>query len=409
MTDDRCSQSSGQTLPLFAVIVPGLLALMALGLDGAHLFLERRDAQSAADLAALAGVRSLPDSPSSATADAITVATAHGFQQAQVVPVTPYGGDDSLIEVTVSTSVDTFFMSILGFFAPGDYSTVDVNARAVAQAEWTSEETGGGEFAILALEGCPSEEKSVDISGADDFFVGRVHSNSDVYFSGGNNTVQGDTTHVCGFHNGDNSNDFDPDPYQDQPVADPLGTEYDDYCDPDDPDYPAEVNDRFMAPSSGDWDLSSDGPWWIEGSKDSKTLRSGIYCARGNSGLIKLSDSDISVEDISPAQGGVTFVSKWMIDISGSDFDLHPHVFGVLFHTEGSDNPALKVSGSDGDWMGTMYAPNGTAEISGQQDINLAGGIVAKRVKLNGSNATINGGNEGAPQSPPEQTIALIE
>ena len=405
MSRDRGSQSSGQTLPLFAVIVPGLLALMALGLDGAQLFLERRGAQSAADLAALAGVLSLPDSPSSAAADAITVGTAHGFQQAQVVPVTPFNGDASLLEVTVSTSVDTFFMSILGFFAPGDFSAVDVNARAVAQAEWTGDDSGGGDYAILALEGCPSEEKSVDISGANDFFVGRVHSNSDVYFSGGNNTVDGETTHVCGFHNGDSSNDFEPDPAQTLPVTDPVDKVYDDYCNP----APPEVSNLFLAPSSGDWDLSSDGPWWVGGSKDSKTLRSGVYCARGNDGFIKLGDSEIVIEDVVSGNGGVTFVSKWMIDISGSDFDLHPHLFDVLFHAEGSEDPALKVAGSDGDWMGTMYAPNGTAEISGQQDINLAGGIVAKRVKLNGSNATINGGNGGAPQSPPQQTIALIE
>src|SRR5687767_2337131 len=78
---DRRRMGAGQTVALFAVVLPGLIAAMALGVDGANLALSYRDAQSAADLGALAGSRMLSaDDPSStdfnnAEARAVQVAT----------------------------------------------------------------------------------------------------------------------------------------------------------------------------------------------------------------------------------------------------------------------------------------------------------------------------------------------
>ena len=387
---------SGQTLPLFAIIVPGVLALMALGMDGAQIFVERRDAQSAADLAALSGVRELPDSATNAKSIAKTVGAANGYLQSQIIPVSPFNGDSSKIEVTVNSSVTTFFMPILAFFVGGDHSTVAVSARAVA--EQTQAVSSGGGFAIFALESCPSGEKSVDISGSDSDIVGEVHSNSDVYFSGSDNTVTGPTTHTCGspsFHNGGGGNTFNPAPAADSFRPDPINLVRSDFtCD-------------FIAPSTGDWDLSSDGSWWVGGSKDSKTLRAGTFCARGSSGFIKLSDSDIVVEEVVSGSGGVSFVAQCCIDISGSNFDLHPHEHDVLLFSEGNSDVAIKMAGSSGDWLGAIYAPNGTAEVSGSGNINLIGGIVADRVKLNGSSINLDGGSGPSVSGP--QTIALIE
>ena len=38
---------------------------------------------------------------------------------------------------------------------------------------------------------------------------------------------------------------------------------------------PAPAGGGFNGPS--DWDLSSDGAWWVGGTKDSKTLRAGVW------------------------------------------------------------------------------------------------------------------------------------
>jgi uncharacterized membrane protein len=49
----------GQSLIVIAVVMIGLIALMGLAIDGGNLFLQRRNAQNAADAAALAGTRLL--------------------------------------------------------------------------------------------------------------------------------------------------------------------------------------------------------------------------------------------------------------------------------------------------------------------------------------------------------------
>lgn len=393
MSPDRRSQSSGQTLPLFAIMVPGLLALMALGLDSAQLFLERREAQGAADLAALAGVRSLPDDSVSAKDDARIVGAAHGYAQAQIVPVTPFEGDASRIEVTVNTSVDTFFMGIFG------QSTVSLSARAVAQAEWTDDDASGGGFAVFAMETGCGNEKSVDISGSDDFFIGRVHSNSDIHVSGSNNDFSGLTTYVCDFDNGGGGNTYDPAPGPAAVEPDPVDRTWGDLC-------PAPPGGGYNGPS--DWDLASDGAWWVGGSKDSKVLNPGVYCTNGK---VKLGDSDITIQDVN-GMNGITFVGQ-RVEISGSNFILTPHKDNILFAAFANADDAMKISGSGGDWAGLIYAPNGVAELSGQangQDrFDLSGGVIAERVKLNGSDAYIDGTIGAGQVAEPQQVIALVE
>jgi Flp pilus assembly protein TadG len=403
MTIARARPSHGQTLPIFALFAPVFLALMALGLDAAQVFLERRDAQGAADLAALAGARFLHDGATAAQQaqardEAVAVAVANGYEASQVTATVPYDGSEDKIQVIIASSVNTFFMPILDLFVPGDFSTMDVSARAVAYGGYTG--GGGGAFAILALETCPSLQKSVDISGSSGFFVGRVHSNSDLYISGSDMDFTGETTYVCGnsypaFHDGGGGNTFDPAPYLGSTEPDPIAlTRADFAC-------------TFTAPSTGMWDLTSNGVWWVGGTKDSKTLRAGTYCSRGTSGGIKLSDSDIVIEDIVSGPGGVTFLAQAYIEVSGSNFQLRPHAHNVLFFSEGTSDVAIKVSGSGGTWEGYIYAPNGTAEVSGQGNWNYTGGIVAKRVKLNGSDSNINAYDADA--GPPVQQFALIE
>jgi hypothetical protein len=169
----------------------------------------------------------------------------------------------------------------------------------------------------------------------------------------------------------------------------------------------ADFTCDFLAPSTGMWDLANNGVWWVGGTKASKTLRAGTYCSRGSSGGIKLSDSDVGVEAVVSGAGGVTFMAQTQVELSGSDFQLHPHEHGILIFSEGNSDVAVKVAGSGGTWEGSIYAPNGTAEVSGQNNWNFHGGIVAERVKLNGSDSNIDGSyGDGAP---PEQQYALVE
>jgi Flp pilus assembly protein TadG len=397
----------GQTLPLFAIVAPIILAFMALGLDTAHAFLERRDAQGAADLAALAGARLLHDGATvteqaNARAKAVSVAVANGYAASQVTAITPYDGDDEKIRVVIDSGVRTVFAPVLDLIVGGSHASTNVDAGAVAYGGY--EETGGGEFAILALEGCPSLQKTLDFSGSTIDVIGRVHSNSDLYISGSTNDFVGQTSYVCPlsgyprFHNGGSGNTFTPTPGSAPAELDPVAKarSYFTPC-------------TYTASSSGMWDLSSNGSWWVGGTKVSKTLRPGIYCSgTGSSDGIKLSDSDIRVlTDIATGADGVTFVASYSIEVSGSNFQLKPFKDNILFASYGTSDVAVKVAGSGGTWEGIIYAPNGTAEISGSSNLALQGGIIAKRVKLNGSGFSIDGSaSEGGPG---EQVIALTE
>jgi hypothetical protein len=133
---------------------------------------------------------------------------------------------------------------------------------------------------------------------------------------------------------------------------------------------------------AGTFDLSDNGAWWVGGSKSSKALRPGVYCATGANGILKLSDSDIT--------GNVTFVAGYQVELSGSNFNLTAYRNSVLAFALGNFDNALKLNGSGGSWQGLLYAPNGWAELSGGSNLSISGGIVAERVKLSGSSMTIN-------------------
>ena len=92
MTAPHRTPHSGQTLALFAILVPGMLALMALGIDGANIFLEKRDAQGAADLAAVSGAKLLSVGNAAAENLADEVGEANGYDKnTEVFPDASYG------------------------------------------------------------------------------------------------------------------------------------------------------------------------------------------------------------------------------------------------------------------------------------------------------------------------------
>src|SRR5688572_13608320 len=100
---------------------------MGLGIDAANIFVNHRLMQAAADLAALAGARSLPADALTASSRARSVAAANGYASGVTV-TTPYAANANLIEVDIHHQVRPFFMPILGI------NTVDVGVRAVARA-----------------------------------------------------------------------------------------------------------------------------------------------------------------------------------------------------------------------------------------------------------------------------------
>jgi len=131
------SDSEGQALVLTAVAFSMLLGFMALAIDTGVLFRAKRNLQTAADSAAVAGTLDYlyKKSVTSATTEARSASSQNGFTNGDsgvtvtvnVPPSTgPNAGDSSFLEAIVSKPVPTFFMRLFGF------SKMTIKARAVA-------------------------------------------------------------------------------------------------------------------------------------------------------------------------------------------------------------------------------------------------------------------------------------
>ena len=142
---NRLKDESGQTLVLMAAIM-GLLMICFLGLamDVGMLFREKREAQAAADAAALAAAEELAvGATSNEQSVANAMAKIHGFDTtlakdpATVTLTTPVTGNFSgskYVQATVSKPIKTLFM---GAFS-SKFATVEVSAQSIGGAGQTS-------------------------------------------------------------------------------------------------------------------------------------------------------------------------------------------------------------------------------------------------------------------------------
>jgi len=119
---------SGQGLVLAAAAMVAIVGVASLVIDAGGLLQQRRELQSAADAAALAGVRGLPWSPSEAISDAEEWAAKNGIAPDELESVevgTTYDTNDTLT-VTVRRDVPFLFGRIVGV----DGDTVRATATA---------------------------------------------------------------------------------------------------------------------------------------------------------------------------------------------------------------------------------------------------------------------------------------
>jgi Flp pilus assembly protein TadG len=136
-------QEQGQMIVLFALIMVALISFAGLLVDGGMLFAARRQAQNAADTAALAAAKAIATGASASTA-ASTIAGANGFPAAttncagQAIsgvsvnnPPTSgsHAGDTSYVEIVTQKAQKTAFAGLVG------QPCWMVSARAVAVAD----------------------------------------------------------------------------------------------------------------------------------------------------------------------------------------------------------------------------------------------------------------------------------
>jgi len=167
----RLRHEAGQTIVLFAILLPLFLGLGAIAVDVGYWYVVKKTAQDAADAAALAAARELQDC---AAAELV----GHDYGERNMPDSTvevncgTAGVDPGKVEVTVTAQADTFFGRLFGVL------DVTVTQRAVAERL-----NGPGNLAIFSysgdcFDGLEFDAENVSINGL-------VHSNGQFRISRG--------------------------------------------------------------------------------------------------------------------------------------------------------------------------------------------------------------------------------
>jgi Flp pilus assembly protein TadG len=105
--------SKGQIATLLALVIPALIATIALGTDVTVMYFNWQLLQKAADSAALAGANYLPFDSTTAQNTAVTFPTNNGIQASEIVG-TPVSADRLSITVNLSRTVPYYFARVIG-------------------------------------------------------------------------------------------------------------------------------------------------------------------------------------------------------------------------------------------------------------------------------------------------------
>jgi hypothetical protein len=147
---------AGQAIVVVALALVAILGILGLATDVGYMRYTKRQLQTAADAAAIAGAAELAygDVTSGAQADSAANGFTNGTNGATVTVNNPplsgqHVGDSSYVEAIVARSTPTFFAKAFGV------KTVTLQARAVAQL-------GSGNNCIFALDPAASAALSVD-------------------------------------------------------------------------------------------------------------------------------------------------------------------------------------------------------------------------------------------------------
>ncbi|MDF3073414.1 MAG: hypothetical protein K0S54_1081 [Alphaproteobacteria bacterium] len=155
------SQENGNTLMVVAASMPAVMMSLGLGVEGGMMYLLRRQAQTAADAAAISGGMELVRGQHAAVTGAGRAASAaNGFTNGGVVSVAvnnppeqgTYATDPAAVEAVVSRPHPLLFASLFNAVDPM------ISARAVAKVHVA------GEACVLALR--PNAIRGVETSGS---------------------------------------------------------------------------------------------------------------------------------------------------------------------------------------------------------------------------------------------------
>jgi hypothetical protein len=155
----------GQALALTVVFMAALLAMAAFVLDVGSWYRADRDAQLAADAAALAGAQALPYDPAQAASLALSYAGKNrgGLEPGGIsFPPGKFVPNDT-ISVTLSRPAPGFFARALGIDSVTVEAAASARAANISQARWVAPIVVNEKHPELAGGGCPCFGKSTEL------------------------------------------------------------------------------------------------------------------------------------------------------------------------------------------------------------------------------------------------------
>jgi len=377
----------GQALILFVMGATVIFVIGAIVVDIGLWVSERRSAQAAADLAALAAATQLRD-PSDPNAAAI----AKGLDFAKRNGYDPDTNSDIQVRVNPDLSSDTVEVEIEehgGSLFAGIFGITSMNVGATAIGKYVESPPGPGWALFGNNQDCNRGNAVLDIPGDDSRFDGATHSNGSIRIQGGGNVFAGPLNWVCPGGLVDQGGNTHPDASQIGRQTPPINLTW------------ADIQ-PYCTQNFGNVDVGSEGRLWARGSSSSNQLNDNVICATGD---LSLNHSD--------TQGNVTFAAQGKITISGQDNVLNPYPalpaspFGLdklLFFSPAPPTvarDAIEMNVTGGTYRGYIHGPNAEVEITGYGNVLIAGSVVADTIRIAGDDHRFDASGYPGPKPPP--------
>jgi hypothetical protein len=371
------SSERGQILAIVALSLVVLIAFAGLTADVGLIYGSRRQMQTAADAAAVAGANALQGS-STVAAGYVTAAqdaaAMNGFSTStsgvavNVSEVTcPNASGEQCVKVDVSQPQPTYFLRVLG------YNSLNVSTEAIA---------GGvnGPACIYALD--PSADQALEFNGNINISASCGilvdSSNSNGLYATGNGTITTTSTGVAGNYNSASlgNMNFSPTPITGiAPAPDPLAS--------------------LAAPSVTDPSLlgtTSSSSYSYSGNVSSLNVPAGVYKDNGNGGVSI--GGNVGTATFTP--GGTSYGNGIFFSGNVNNLVFNPGQYqsgskscnGSSF--DNSNPPSVCIGGNVGSatFNPGNYTFYGPVEISGNTSVTLSPGTYYGGISITGNNNT---------------------
>ena len=417
------SDERGVVLIIVAGMMVAVLAMAALAIDVGSFYQAQRQAQSAADAAALAGADDLSTNPSGVTTDAMNLAkTNFPSSDGQIVtqPTT------TSVKVTVNAPTASFFGRFFGLTS----NRVSASATAATTSSYTPCATAGNNcYAIFAMDTSCSTNGFTGGGGI--HITGGVHSNGGLNVGGGGSSF-GATTYGTSCTVGPSGYQQQSNTFTSGPLAQaPILTWPIDYAALDFPacsgstctgpcdNGASSCTSTYKTPSFCTSASNSTGTWELDSYYPYTLISGQIFCDVGSgtastpstwNGTILANQTGSTTIESSYVAGTVQIGGGSLLEACG--YSLSGYVAAncnASVPTPGAANyplayatqtgTSINASSGGGNLTGDLFAPNGTINIGGgsstsfleAQDVNWSSGGITG----DGPNISSSGGSTG--------------